>query len=91
MKKPETVTEYVKWLKNTHKKPISKKTETYYNSVSAMVQTKFSSSDFWVELTGSRTHGNFLKRRNLDRISYPDFSRNCPWRRQYNFYFDFIE
>ena len=51
MEKPENIDEYIKWLNDTHNKSITRKTETYYDSVSSKVQSKFSTSPFWIELS----------------------------------------
>ncbi len=51
MEKPENLDQYVEWLNETHKKSISNKTKTYYDSVSSTVQSKFSTSPFWTELS----------------------------------------
>ncbi len=45
--KPNNIKEYKKWLKDEHKVDISKKTETYYKTVTNTIKEAFEKSELW--------------------------------------------
>lgn len=51
IKKPEDMEQYIEWLYTEHNLEISKRTETYYNSVTKEIKSQFDKSDFWIQLT----------------------------------------
>ena len=50
-KKPETINEYKKWLKDEHNIGITEQTKNYYNSVANTIKVNFENSPFWSKLT----------------------------------------
>lgn len=52
-KKPETVSEYVEWLKEKHNVEIKTEDETYYYTVANKVKLDLVKSNFWIELMGN--------------------------------------
>lgn len=50
-KKPETIIEYKKWLKDEHNIGITEQTKNYYNSVANIIKVNFENSPFWSKLT----------------------------------------
>ncbi len=49
--KPRNIDEYKDWLKKEHKVEISRKTETYYESVTSKIKLDFEKSSLWIQLT----------------------------------------
>jgi len=49
-KKPKNITDYKKWLKEDQDVDISKRTSTYYDSVTNNIKRDFENSDFWKEI-----------------------------------------
>lgn len=53
MEKPQTIDEYIRWLREERKAEINERTRDYYNSVANVVRQDFESSEFWNELLSS--------------------------------------
>lgn len=51
-KKPKTIGEYRKWLKDEHGIEIKDRDETYYDSVTSKIKRDLETSDFWIQLIG---------------------------------------
>lgn len=49
--KPQNIDEYKDWLKEKHKVEISRKIETYYESVTSRIKLDFEESGLWIQLT----------------------------------------
>ncbi len=50
IQRPKDISEYKKWLKDSHQVEISARTETYYNTGTSKAATDFSTSNFWKSL-----------------------------------------
>lgn len=52
IQKPETMDQYIHWLRRSHGAEISRRTEAHYNAVTSTVKLAFEQSLFWTQLIG---------------------------------------